>query len=76
MTGMVTFKFLHIPQEEEDSEIYSDLEALRDCKDDLCTRIQELELTGDVTSANQYRSRLQETEERIIQKNRERQHRK
>ncbi|XP_053401760.1 1-phosphatidylinositol 4,5-bisphosphate phosphodiesterase gamma-1-like isoform X4 [Mercenaria mercenaria] len=76
LSSLLIYIDMRNPKEEEDSEIYSDLEDLRDCKDDLTTRIQELELRGDVTSANQYRSRLQETEKRIIQKNRERQHRK
>ncbi|WAR11902.1 PLCG1-like protein [Mya arenaria] len=62
--------------EEEDSEIYSCLQDLQDKKDDLTTKLQELELQGDMRSAQQCRQKLQETEDTIITKSRERQHRK
>ncbi|KAL4234227.1 phospholipase C [Mactra antiquata] len=76
LSSLLVYIEMRNPKEEEDSEIYSDLQDLRDCQDDLTSRIHELELRGDVSSAQQYRSRLHETEQRIMQKNRERQHRK
>ena len=63
-------------QEEEDSDLYSCLQDLRDRKDDLSQRVAELELRGDDAEVQQFRHQIQETEERIIQKNEERRQRK
>ena len=63
-------------QEEEDGDLYSCLQDLRDTKDDLSQRVAELELCGDNAGAQQFMHQMQETEERIIQKNEERRQRK
>lgn len=63
-------------QEEEDSDIYADLQELQDQRDDLANRIMELELHGDLSAAQRIRLDLKRTEESIIQRNHERQHRK
>ena len=63
-------------QEEEDSEIYSCLQDLQDKREDLTSKIADLELHGDARTAQQYRQELMETEDSIVRKSRERQHRK
>ena len=63
-------------QEEEDGDLYSCLQDLRDTKDDLSQRLADLEMSGDNAGAQRFRHQLQETEERIIQKNEERRQRK
>ncbi|XP_052817570.1 1-phosphatidylinositol 4,5-bisphosphate phosphodiesterase gamma-1-like isoform X4 [Mya arenaria] len=76
LSSLLVYIEMKNPQEEEDSEIYSCLQDLQDKKDDLTTKLQELELQGDMRSAQQCRQKLQETEDTIITKSRERQHRK
>ncbi|XP_052233156.1 1-phosphatidylinositol 4,5-bisphosphate phosphodiesterase gamma-1-like [Dreissena polymorpha] len=62
--------------QEEDNDIYSCLQDLQDQREDLSSRIAELELNGDLRQAQQVRQVLQETEATIVKKNQERQHRK
>jgi len=63
-------------KEEEDSDIYADLQELKDQREDLVTRILEHELQGELSMAQRIRQDLKRTEESIIQRNHERQHRK
>lgn len=63
-------------QEEFDSDIYADIQELQDQREDLTNKILELELQGNVTQAQRIRQDLKRTEESIIQRNHERQHRK
>lgn len=63
-------------EQEEDSDLYADLQELKDQREELVNRIMEHELHGDVSIAQRMRQDLKQTEECIIQRNHERQHRK
>ncbi|KAL8594295.1 hypothetical protein ACOMHN_000997 [Nucella lapillus] len=64
------------PKESEDSDIYASIQELRDQSDTLTQQMEQLELTGDRDNATTIKQQLEDTQERLLAKNREREQRK
>jgi hypothetical protein len=63
-------------QESEDCDIYVTIQELRDQSDVLMQQMENLELAGDRERAGAIKQELQATQERLLDKNREREQRK
>ena len=63
------------PFQDEDDEIYSSIQQLRDQSEELQSRMEEIERSGDNAGAERIRSQLNDMEARLLERNQERQER-
>ncbi|XP_041375905.1 1-phosphatidylinositol 4,5-bisphosphate phosphodiesterase gamma-1-like isoform X2 [Gigantopelta aegis] len=76
LASLLVFLDMTNPKEGEESDIYASIQELRDESDALSARINELEECGDRETANIQRLQLEEVQEQLLAKHKERNSRK